>query len=47
MPSLGFEVIWIMITSVILTGGIALVVPQYYLKKIIFTKTIDKHKPES
>ena len=36
-----------MIISVILTGGIALVVTQHYLTKIIMTKTIVKYKPES
>lgn len=47
MAGLGIKFMWIMIISVILTGGIALVVTQNYVTKIVMPKTIDKYKPES
>lgn len=44
MFDLGFQVTRGMIISIILIGGVTLIVTQYYLTKIIMTKTINNKK---
>jgi len=44
MFGLGFEVTRSMIITIILTGGSTLIVSQYYLTKIIMSKTIEWRK---
>jgi hypothetical protein len=43
MFGLGFEVTRDMIIAIILIGGVTLIVNQYFLTKIIMTKTIKKN----